>query len=256
VGWKVGLQNEKNKMAAKVKLEILYEDDYVVAVNKPAGYLSIPDRFIAEIPNVKGILESTYGEIFTVHRIDKYTSGVMIFAKDSESHKYLSAQWMDRKPEKYYTAIVDGVPSPESDIIDLSLAESMTRRGKMVANKRGKESMTKYQVIENYVRFSLLELQIYTGRMHQIRVHMAQRGYPLVVDSLYGKREALMLSELKGKKYRKPKDEEERPLLSRQPLHAHKLVISHPHTQQNISIEAPLPKDMRAVINQMRKLKK
>lgn len=240
----------------KRKLEVLYEDDYVIAVNKPAGYLSIPDRFIAEIPNVKGLLEAQYGEIYTVHRLDKYTSGVIIFAKDAESHRFLSAQWMERLPEKYYTAIVDGVPSPASDTIDLALAESMAKRGKMVVNKRGKESVSQYLVVEDYKTFSLVELQIYTGRMHQIRVHMAERGHPLVVDKLYGKREFLMLSELKGKKYNRAKDEEERPLLSRQPLHAHRLVIAHPKTELPLTIEAPVPKDIRAVVNQMRKLKK
>ncbi len=235
------------------KISIIHEDEDLVAVNKPAGFLSIPDRFDGSIPNVKAMLIAKYGEIFTVHRIDRHTSGVIVFAKNAESHKYLSEQWMERLPKKYYTAIIDGVPREKSGEIDLSLAESMTRRGKMVAHSRGKDCLTTYEVTEDFGRFSLINLQIYTGRMHQIRVHMAEIGHPLIVDSLYGKRKEFYLSELKGRKYKRSKTEEERPLLARQPLHAHKLIISHPTSHQEVTIEASLPKDMRAVINQMRK---
>jgi len=170
-----------------------------------------------------------------------------------ETHKFLSAEWMDRRPEKYYEAIVDGVPAIESGKVDLPLAESMTRRGKMLTHPRGKESVTLFKVTEAYSRFSFIYLKILTGRMHQIRVHMADMGHPLIVDTLYGKREAFFLSELKGRKYKKSKDEEERPLLARQPLHAAKLVVNHPKTGEPITFEAKMPKDMRAVLNQLRK---
>jgi len=176
------------------KLEIIYEDDYLVAVNKPAGHLSIPDRFHANIPNIQSLLVKKYGKIWTVHRLDKFTSGVMVFAKDEETHKFLSAEWMDRRPEKYYEAIVDGVPAIESGKVDLPLAESMTRRGKMLTHPRGKESVTLFKVTEAYSRFSFIYLKILTGRMHQIRVHMADMGHPLIVDTLYGKREAFFLN--------------------------------------------------------------
>lgn len=236
------------------KLEILHEDDHIVVVNKPPGVLSIPDRFTPDLPNVKTILEKKYGEVFVVHRIDRYTSGVMIFAKDAESHKHLSEQWMERTPVKFYSAIVDGVPKEVSGEINESLAESTTKRGKMLVHSRGKESRSSYHVEEAYNNYSLVDVRIYTGRMHQIRVHMAHIGHPLVVDKLYGKREQFFLSEIKGKKYKKAKYDEERPLLTRQPLHARKLVIDHPATGKSMTFEADLPKDMRAVINQMRKL--
>jgi len=235
------------------KLDIIYEDDHLIAVNKAAGMLTIPDRFRAELPNVKHQLQRHCGEVFTVHRLDKFTSGVLLFAKDAESHSHLSQQWMDRSPEKYYTAIVDGVPGLESGQVDLPLAESMTRRGKMIVNPRGKESVTLFKITESYERYSLLYLKILTGRMHQIRVHMAEMGHPLIVDELYGRRTEFFLSEVKGRKYKLAKYEEERPLLTRQPLHASKLVVAHPASDEPITIDASLPKDMRAVINQLRK---
>jgi 23S rRNA-/tRNA-specific pseudouridylate synthase len=104
-------------------------------------------------------------------------------------------------------------------------------------------------------QFSLLGVQIFTGRTHQIRVHLAYAGYPLMVDPLYGKREAFLLSEIKGRRYNLGKEQEERPLLSRVPLHASRLAFNHPETGKRMEFEAPMPKDMRATLNQLRKLK-
>lgn len=239
----------------RYKLDIIYEDDDVVAVNKPPGFLSIPDRFHEDVLNVKNILASRHGEIFTVHRLDKFTSGVMIFAKNQETHRFLSKEWMDRKPQKYYLAIVDGIPKSKEGTIDFALSESMTRRGKMLVHKRGKDSRSDYKVIEEFgTKFSLVSVQIYTGRMHQIRVHMAELGHPLIVDHLYGKREEFFLSEIKGRKFNLRKEEIERPLLTRQPLHAKRLVVTHPKKDELLILEAEIPKDMRAVLNQMRKI--
>lgn len=239
---------------AKTKLDIIYVDEHLIVVNKPPGTLSIPDRFKADIPNLQTMLIAEYGDIYTVHRLDKFTSGVILFARDAESHRYLSDLWMDRKPEKYYTAVVDGVPREKQGTIELALTESMARRGKMLAHKRGKESKTTYTVAEEFGQaFSLIDLRIYTGRMHQIRVHMAEIGHPLVIDDLYGRRAEFMLSEVKGRKFNLRKDEDERPLIVRQPLHAARLVIEHPATKKMMTFEAELPKDMRALINQLRK---
>lgn len=233
--------------------EILFEDEYMIAVNKPAGILTIPDRFNANIPNLVSGLKQKYPDLIPVHRLDKFTSGVILFAKDAETHKLLSASFESREIEKYYLAIVDGVPSPESGRIEVPLSESTVTRGKMLVHKRGKPSVTEYKILKNFKIFSLLYVRIHTGRMHQIRVHMQYLGNPLTVDSLYGNREALYLSEIKHKKFNLSKSDEERPLLSRQPLHAEKLVINHPYTSQKIEISAPLPKDMEATIKQMEK---
>ncbi len=225
----------------------------MVAVNKPAGVLTIPDRFRHHLPNLWDLLSPKRENLMTVHRLDKFTSGIIVFAKDKDTHRILSGLFLDRKIKKYYTALVDGVPYKKEGIIDEPMAESMVTRGKMLIHKRGKNARSEYTVTEEYGRFSKVFVRIYTGRLHQIRVHMAHIGHPLMVDPLYGKREAFFLSEIKGRKYKISRGNEERPLLSRQPLHATRLIFEHPHTKEILTLEAGLPKDMKATINQLRK---
>jgi len=225
----------------------------MIAVNKSPGILTIPDRFNPDLPNLVSILKKSFPDVIPVHRIDKFTSGVNLFAKDAETHKLLSEIFESRDIEKYYLAIVDGIPSPESGKIDIPLAESTVTRGKMLAHKRGKPSATDYKVLKSFRNFAFLYIRIYTGRMHQVRVHMQYLGNPLIVDPLYGNREAFYLSEIKHKKFNIGKSQEEKPLLARQPLHAEKIVFTHPYTHQKIEITAPIPKDMQAVLTQMEK---
>lgn len=240
----------------KKSLEIIYEDDHFLAVNKPAGLLTIPDRFRKDIPNLFAMLAETREHLYTVHRLDKHTSGGLLFAKDKLTHKLLSDAFMDRIPEKYYIAIVDGVFRSETGIVDEPLSESMATRGKMLVHQRGKESKTSYEVLETFGNFSFVKLRIFSGRMHQIRVHMSHIGHPLIVDSLYGKREEFFLSEIKRKKFNLKKGEPERPLIGRQPLHSYQLIIPHPHTGERLALEFPIPKDVNAVLKQFRKILK
>ncbi|MDF1699341.1 MAG: RluA family pseudouridine synthase [Saprospiraceae bacterium] len=240
----------------KFKPEIVFEDDYFVAINKPAGMLTIPDRFRKDIPNLFAILSKNRPELYTVHRLDKFTSGGILFAKSKEVHKALSEAFMERTPEKYYLAIVDGVPRESTGTINQPLTESMTTRGKMLVHPRGKESQTSYEVVQSFVKFSHLRVKIHTGRLHQIRVHLAHIGHPLMVDSLYGNREEFFLSEIKGRKYHLKQGEEERPLLTRQPLHSHKLIIPHPHSGEQMTFEFEPPKDIRATLKQFEKILK
>ena len=238
------------------QLDIVYEDDHLVAVNKPSGLLTIPDRFKHDLPNLYTMLQKDRDELFIVHRLDRFTSGGLIFAKSAEVHKTLSQMFTERIPEKYYLAICDGVPNKHEGTIDAALAESMTTRGKMIVHRRGKPSMSEYKVLEDFGKYSLIQVQIFSGRLHQVRVHLSHIGVPLIVDNLYGKREEFFLSEIKGRKYRLAKYEEERPILTRQPLHAWKLVLPHPAEEKKLELEFELPKDMRAILNQMRKLSK
>jgi len=238
----------------KGKLEIVFEDEHFLAVNKNAGLLTIPDRFRKDIPNLYDLLSRGREELYTVHRLDKYTSGGILFAKSKEVHKALSQAFEDRIPEKYYLAIVDGVPREGEGTIDLPLTESMTTRGKMLVHPRGKQSTTSYEVVQDFTKFSCLKVRIHTGRLHQIRVHLSHIGHPLMVDSLYGNREAFYLSEIKGRKFRLKKDEEERPLLTRQPLHSHRLVLPHPVTDEKLELEFDPPKDIRATLKQFEKI--
>ena len=240
----------------KKKVDVVYEDEYLVAVNKAAGILTIPDRFRKDIPNLYDLLSKERPELYTVHRLDKFTSGGILFAKDKDTHKKLSTLFMDRVPEKYYRAIVDGVPRDAEGEINKPLVESTVTRGKMLVHPRGKESKTTYQILDSYVKFSLLDVRIHTGRLHQIRVHLSHIGHPLMVDPLYGNRESFFLSEIKGRRFRMKQDEEERPLLSRQPLHSHRLLLPHPQSEEPLQLEFAIPKDMRAVIRQLEKILK
>ncbi len=238
-----------------MKLELLHQDDHLVVVNKPADILSVPDRHDPDLPNLKHLLlDRLGGDIIPVHRLDRPTTGLLVFARTPEAHRALSMQFEHRKVEKVYLAIVDGVPAAEEATIDEPIAPHPAKVGHMMVSARGKFARTDYKVMEAFSNFSLLGVQIFTGRTHQIRVHLAYIGHPLMVDTNYGKRTEFKLSELKGRRYNLGKHEEERPLLARLPLHAHRLGFTHPDNGEWIEFKVEPPKDMRAVIAQLRKL--
>jgi 23S rRNA pseudouridine1911/1915/1917 synthase len=237
----------------KIQPTIVFEDKDIVIVNKPARFLSIPDRFKTDLPNVSGWLKERMEEVFTVHRLDKETSGILCFAKNSESHKALSKQFQDRTAQKIYWAIVDGAMLKDEGEIHQPIAESMGQRGKMLVTKRGKDSLTLYRTVERFKNFSLVEANIKTGRTHQIRVHFQFIGHPLAVDKLYGRREGFLLSEVKKRKFQLGKGQEERPLMTRTTLHAHQLTLAHPTTGEEMVFNSDLPKDFAAVLKQLRR---
>lgn len=163
-------------------------------------------------------------------------------------------QFEHHTADKFYHVLVDGVVHHEEGEINKPIGEHPTLAGRMVVAPYGKPSLTFYRVLERFRHFTLMEALIKTGRTHQIRVHFQHIGYPLAVDTLYGKREAFFLSEVKGKKYKMGKfTEEERPLMSRTSLHASRLRIDHPATGERITFQSPLPKDFDAVLRQLRK---
>ncbi|MCB0696938.1 MAG: RluA family pseudouridine synthase [Chitinophagaceae bacterium] len=235
-----------------MKIEIIYEDDDLVIVNKPAGVLVIPDRFDNDLPSLNRILETKYGHhMYVVHRLDRGTSGVICFAKNEETHKYMSAIFQEHKVEKYYLGLVGGRLIPESGTIEAAIMEHPTKKGKMVTTKKGKPSRTDYTAIEQWPLYSLVQFRIFTGRTHQIRVHMQSIGHPIACDELYGDGKPFYLSAIK-KKYNAGKDGEEKPLMSRLALHASKLVFTNAAGKEIVA-EAPLPKDIAACVNQLNK---
>ena len=237
----------------KNKLQIIEENSRWIVANKPAGLLSIPDRYDEDLPSVYSILKEKYGEIFTVHRLDKETSGVILFARDAETHKSLNKLFARRQMQKKYRAIVQGVPFDSEWSIKASISKHRDSKGKYYVKPGAKVAETKVLLVEAFSEMSLLELQPISGRTHQIRVHLQFAGFPLVTDSLYSLRTALKLSEIKGKKYNRKKDVEERPLLQRSALHAYSLSFELDGEQYHYSQE--LPKDMRAVVYQLTKRK-
>lgn len=237
---------------SRSSLEIVKETEDFIAVNKPAGLLSIPDREGDEV-SLKKILRDHYGEIYTVHRLDKNTSGIIVFARNEGAHKFLSQSFEERTVEKYYVGIVRGTPLEKEKTIDAPIAQNTVKSTVMIIHKRGKDSVTEYRVLEELGKYSLLQFRIHTGRTHQIRVHMQYAGYPIVCDELYGDGAPILLSSLK-KKYNLSKNElEERPILNRLGLHAQRLIFSDPHGNA-YDLEAEMPKDMRAFLQQLRKI--
>lgn len=237
----------------KLAPEILLDNDHFIVLNKPSGLLSIPDREGKEI-SLKQMLQEKYGQIFTVHRLDRDTSGIIVFAKDEETHKYLSQAFEERTVEKYYLGIVNGVPPEKKMTINEPIAENTTKRGVMLIHQRGKQSITDYEVLEEFGKFSLLRFRIHTGRTHQIRVHMQHVGHPIVVDTLYGDATPIRVSSFKRNYNLSKNEEEERPILGRLGLHAEKLQFKDAQGN-SYNVEAPLPKDMRALLQQLRKKK-
>ena len=241
-------------MTLKNTFDTIFEDDYIIVVNKPAGWLSVPDRYDSQKPSVYGTLKLKYPNLLVVHRIDKYTSGLLIFAKEPNTHRALNQMFEDHEVQKVYHAIVQGVPLDLEGTIDLPIAKDPSHDGQMKIHPKGKKSISLYKVLEAYKEFSLLEFQIKTGRTHQIRVHAQAINHALAVDKVYGGKESLTILDIKhGKKLNRSLWEEERPLINRQTLHAQSLRFIHPITKEEITLEAAYPKDFNAAINQLRK---
>jgi 23S rRNA pseudouridine1911/1915/1917 synthase len=236
-------------MSFKIADAIVYEDEHLVAVNKPSGILTIPDR--EGVPGLRNGLQERYGSIFTVHRLDRDTSGLVIFAKDEAAHRYFSMQFEERSTRKVYNGFVLGTPHIDEGIINEPIAEHPTKKGLMTVWRKGKESVTEYSVLERFRLFAWMEFRILTGRTHQIRVHMKHLGHPIVCDPLYGDGRPVLLSEFRNK-FNIGKFEEERPLLKRLALHASTLTIKNVDGKE-ITLEAPLSKDMKATLQQLRK---
>jgi len=233
---------------------IISENDEFIVLNKPAGLLSIPDREGKDI-SLKKILQEKYGSIFIVHRLDKETSGLIVFAKTEGTHKYLSQQFEERATEKIYVGLVLGSLSEKKGAIDAPIAEHPTKKGTMIVHRKGKTSLTDYEVLEEFGIFSWMKFRIHTGRTHQIRVHMKDIGHPIACDPLYGDGKPVFLSSIKYRYKISKKEEEEKPILSRLALHAQFLKFNV-NGGNSFAADAPLPKDLKALLNQLRKWKK
>ncbi|TAK41154.1 MAG: RluA family pseudouridine synthase [Saprospiraceae bacterium] len=233
--------------------EIIFEDGDVVVVNKPAFMLTMSEKSASVKFNLSGWLSERCGNIFLVHRLDKETSGIMVFAKNEEAHKNLSLQFESHTVEKYYLTLVEGVLSQNEGIIEKPIAPNEQHPQRMVIASRGRASLTRFRVVERFRNYTLAEASTKTGRAHQIRVHFQSIGHPLAVDFVYGRKEVFLLSEVKQNKFQMGKGQEERPLMERSSLHAAGLSFDHPRTKQRMNFEAALPKDFAAVVKQLRK---
>jgi 23S rRNA pseudouridine955/2504/2580 synthase/23S rRNA pseudouridine1911/1915/1917 synthase len=233
-------------------LSIIFENEDFIAVNKESGLLTIPDRHDDTQLSLYRILNQRYGKIFIVHRLDRDTSGLILFAKTEATHKYLSQLFEQRNIKKNYLGIVRGNMPEKEGTINEPIAEHPVKKGIMIISKKGKPSLTNYEVLEDYGIYSLVQFDIRSGRTHQIRVHTKFIGHPIICDAVYGDGKPVLLSSFKKKYKLSQNDLEERPIISRLGLHSHSLYFKDIHHKE-FSIEASLPKDMKALLQQLKK---
>ena len=227
--------------AQEIPLEILYEDNDIIVVNKPKGLVvhpanGNPDGTLvnAIMAICKGSLSGIGGEIRPgiVHRLDKDTSGLIIVAKNDKAHINMSEQIKERNVKKTYIALVRGNVPEEEATINMPIGRSTKDRKKMAVTKNGKQAITHFKVLKRYSKYTLLEIKIETGRTHQIRVHMAEIGYPVVGDAVYsnGKNEFGIEGQM---------------------LHAYKLEFMHPITNKHMELTAPLPQYFEEILKKL-----
>lgn len=247
------------------EIPVLFEDEFLLALDKPAGLLSAPELENDSRPNLLKLLhdgiaqqkpwarERNLDYLNNAHNLDAETSGVILLAKNKSAFVALANLFGSEKPVKKYLALARGEISETKFEVDAKLAPHPVKIGLMcVDEKNGKKSKTKFEVLEHFSRFgyALLKCEPLTGRTHQIRVHLRHLDLPIVGDELYGGK-PLWLSRLK-KDYRLKEGREERPLISRVALHAEELELPHPVTNELLKITAPWPKDLKVAVKYLR----
>lgn len=206
-----------NTQSEEIELPVIYEDENVIVINKPAGVLTHSKGALNLEPTVASFVRTKINDKLLignragiVHRLDRFTSGVIICAKNSAALKYLQNQFATRKVEKIYLAVVDGVPEPKEAVIDVPIARNPRRPQTFIVSSVGKIAITRYKLLKKLNRqgsFSLLELEPQTGRTHQIRVHLAYISHPIMGDNIYGSNGGSMLLHASKLKLRLPDGE-------------------------------------------------
>jgi 23S rRNA pseudouridine955/2504/2580 synthase len=227
---------------------IVYEDDDILLVNKPENVSSLDDKSKRNINHLAKVYNP---ELQLCHRLDKMTSGILLLAKGSENYREIALQFQHRKVHKTYMALVRGVHHHEETEVDLPLLVTTNKR--VIAHKNdGKKAITMVSTEKTFRNYTLLRCQPITGRMHQIRVHLLSLGSPIVGDDLY-KGEDLMLSSIKRKYKLSGRKMEERPLNHGYMLHAQQIQFTHPKTGEEMTFDAPYPKNFSVVLKMLDK---
>jgi len=205
-------------------MNILYSDETIIVLDKPAGLSVLPDGWEKDSKYLVKMLEEEYGKIFIVHHLDKTTSGIMVFARTAEAHRSLNMQFDKHESKKIYRAIAIGNPKWDEKIAKHPLRVNVGHKHRtMVDDENGKPSETRFKILKRYPNHILLEAELMTGRTHQIRVHAYALGHPLLGDILYSAPETN--------------------LIPRPALHAYSLTFTHPTTNERVSFTAPYPTD-------------
>jgi 23S rRNA pseudouridine1911/1915/1917 synthase len=228
----------------KIDIDYIHKDKDILLINKSAGIIVHPgirnpnhtllNGILNDFPEIKNVGDPQRPGI--VHRLDKETSGILIVARNNRSFESLSNMFKSREIHKEYVGLVNGIIKPKEGIINSPIARHPTLKIKQAIVKNGKKSITKYETIKNIKTFSLLRIQIFTGRMHQIRVHLSSIGHPILGDSLYGKKTKI--------------------LNQRHFLHANKIIFTHPITKYLMEFKSDLPKDLKTILNNIEKMVK
>ena len=240
---KDGFVKEMSLEATKMNIDIVYEDEYLMVINKDSGVVVHPGAGNSNDTLVNGLLyynkTLSKGEEFRpgiVHRLDKDTSGLMIVAKDDKAHELLADDFKNKRIHREYIALLDGVFPQKKAIIDAPIGRSKQYFDKMEVCKDGKKAITNLEVIKKYKDYTLVKLVLETGRTHQIRVHMKAMGHPIYGDTLYG-------------------ETDDSGLISRQALHAYKLKFQSPRTKDELALTAKLPADIEKLIANLKEAK-
>ena len=215
---------------------ILYADSNLLVIDKPSGVLSIPDGYDHAVPYLGRLLEPFYGRLWVVHRLDKGTSGVMVFARNPEVHSELNKQFSEHQVMKTYHAIISGNPEWSEKMSAFPLRANVGRRNRTAVDiAKGKHAVTRFRMLEKFPGHALLEAKPETGRTHQIRAHLYDLGFSILSDTLYG-------------------FEEISPFIGRLALHASELTFWHPSTGEMVTFGAPYPQDLELALSQLRTL--
>lgn len=230
--------------AENIPLEVIYEDEYLIIINKQAGLIvhagtgvrngTLVNALMYHFQNLSQLGGKSRAGI--VHRLDKNTSGLIVVAKDEATHENLSQQFHDRKVYKSYVALVHGSIRRESGKVEEKIGRDKWNRMKMAINNKGRHALTLWNVRRRFEKFTLLDVEIKTGRTHQIRVHLAFLNYPVVGDETYNEGRDNTISDAKIKHAINN--------LDRFFLHAEKLSFTHPKTKEKMDFHAPLPKEL------------
>jgi len=241
---------EAEAIPQDIPLVVIHEDDDLIVIDKPAGMVVHPAAGNPDGTLVNALLHHCAGRLSgiggvarpgIVHRIDKDTSGLLVVAKTDKAHEGLARQFKDHSIERRYAAIVNGHPAPPAGTVDTWIGRSDADRKKMAVHRegRGKHAVTHYRTVEPLRGAAHVECRLETGRTHQVRVHMAHIGHPLIGDPVYGKRQKGFKSILETLGF------------ERQALHARTLGFIHPVTSHAMSFESPIPADMQELLSQL-----
>lgn len=214
-------------------MQIVYSDPYILVVNKPADLSVLPEGWDKSAPYLVQILEEQFKKVWVVHRIDKVTSGMVVFALTAEAHRLLNIQFEKHEVEKTYHALINGVPKWEEKVTKFPLRVNVGHKHRtMVDNRNGLRSETRFKLLERYQTAALVEASPLTGRTHQIRVHAYALGHPLLGDVLYSAPET--------------------DVIPRPALHAFSLAFTHPETGKRVAFQADYPNDFQAAVELLR----